>query len=595
MMRERIYEDLTLILRRTRIVFYICAALCVFLLFYYWKVQILDHDKYWKLGEANRTRVRVMTAPRGLIRDREGGILAENTVGFRVSLDRENTPDLAASVAAMSRLLELDPEVLRERLAKTGDRTAFQPVVVKDNLTLEEVSRLESRRLELPEVIVEAEPKRAYPRHRFATHVLGYLQIMAPEDLQSPLGKRHRPSDMAGRTGIERQYDAILTGTDGTLYEVVDSLGRSRGEISRREPVQGRDLWLAMDSELQQKAEELLGDREGAIVVLDTRTGELLTLASFPTYDPNGFISRFTPQEWVDLTTDPTFPLENRAIRGLYSPGSIFKMVMALGGLDAGAVGPGTTFYCAGSTVIYGNPFGCWLASGHGPMNLSDAIKNSCNIYFYQVGRRLGIDQIANYAQLAGLGRKTGLDLPGEKDGLVPSTEWKLRTANAPWFPGETISVAIGQGPLLVTPLQIACLTAFVARRGVPVTPRLARADGPPPAPDRVAVPASVFERVVEGMWRSVNDGGTGHAAAVAGFDICGKTGSTQVISRERAAQLAQQGREVKTHSWFSGFAPRGEPRVAVTVLVEYGGGGGALAAVLAHDLFELYARKYAR
>jgi len=595
MMKERIYEDLTLILRRARIIFMICAALGGLVLFYYWKVQILDYEKYWKLAEANRTRVRVLTAPRGLIRDREGGILADNTVGFRVSLDRENAADLASSVAALGRLLELDPEVLRDRLAKTGELGSFQPVVVKDNLTLEEVSRLESRRLELPEVIVEAEPKRAYPGHHFAAHVLGYLQIMTPEDLQSPLGKRHRPSDMAGKTGLERQYDALLTGTDGTLYEVVDSLGRTRGEISRREPVQGRELWLALDSELQKKSEELLGNREGAIVVLDARTGELLTLASFPTYDPNGFISRFTPQEWVNLTTDTTFPLENRTIRGLYSPGSIFKMVMAMGGLDAGAVGPGTTFTCLGSTIIYGNPFRCWNAAGHGPMNLSNAIKNSCNIYFYQVGRRLGIDQIAAYAQMAGLGRKTGIDIPGEKDGLVPTSEWKLRTAKAPWFPGETISVAIGQGPLLVTPLQIACLTAFVARRGVPVTPRLARAEGPLPSADRVAVPVSVFEKVVEGMWRSVNDGGTGNAAGVAGFDICGKTGSTQVVSREHAQQLAQQGREVKTHSWFSGFGPRDDPRVVVTVLVEHGGGGGALAAVLARDLFELYTRKYAR
>ena len=594
-MKERIYEDLTLILRRARVVFIVCAALAGLLLFYYWKVQILDHEKYWTLAEANRTRVRVLTAPRGLIRDREGGILADNTAGFRVSLDRENAADPAASVAALSRLLELDPAVLKDRLAATGELAAFQPVVVKDNLTLEEVSRLESRRLELPEVIVEAEPKRSYPGHRFAAHVLGYLQIMTPEDLQSPLGERHRPSDMAGKTGIERQYDGLLTGTDGTLYEVVDSLGRARGEISRREPIPGRDLWLALDSELQRKAEELLGDREGAIIVLDARTGELLTLASFPTYDPNGFISRFTPQEWVNLTADPTFPLENRTIRGLYSPGSIFKMVMALGGLDAGAIGPGTTFYCAGSTTIYGNPFGCWNAAGHGAMNLSDAIKNSCNIYFYQVGRRLGIDQIAAYAQLAGLGQKTGIDIPGEKEGLVPTSEWKLRTAKVPWFPGETISVAIGQGPLLVTPLQIARVTALVARRGVPVTPRLVREEGPLPTPDRVAVPASVFERVVEGMWRSVNDGGTGKAAAVEGFNICGKTGSTQVMSREHAEQLARQGKEVKTHSWFSGFGPRDNPRVVVTVLVEYGGGGGAMAAVLARDLFELYARKYAR
>lgn len=594
--KDRIYEDLSLILRRSRIVFTILTGLFVLILGYYWKVQILDHQKYWQLAEANRLRERVLPAPRGVITDRNGKlILADNKAGFKVSIIRENIKDFETSCRNISRLLSIEEADLLARIEKYGSVAAFQPVVVKDNLTNEEVAQIESRKLEFPELEVEVEPKRSYPFGMSAAHVLGYLQELTPEDLKNGAAQKRQWGDMAGKTGIERQYEDVLTGEKGRLLEVVDSLGRSRGEMTREEPRQGKSLRLSLDYDLQKKAEELLQDKEGAIVALDPRTGEVLALANFPTYDPNKFISRFTQEEWLSLVNDPAYPLENRAVRGLYPPGSIFKIVMAAAGLEAGFVDGRTAYFCAGSQEIYGNVFDCWFKPGHGMMNLTNGIKNSCNIFFYNLGRRMGIEPIASYARLMGLGRKTGIDIPGEKDGLVPDPEWKMKTSRTAWYRGETISVSIGQGPILVTPLQIADLVACVANRGVYVIPSLVLPENGNDKGGKTNIPIKrgTFETIIQGMWMSVNDEGTGRGARVEGFDVCGKTGSTQWISTERAEKLQQQGKEIrKTHSWFAGFAPRNDPKIVVTVLVEFGGSGSA-AAVLAGQIFEAYRLKY--
>jgi penicillin-binding protein 2 len=597
--KDRVYEDLTLVLKRVRIVFYILAGLFVLLLSYYWKVQILDHATYWRLAEANRLRERLLPAPRGVITDRGGQvILADNTAGFRASIIRENVKDYEKTCRDVGELLGIPVEDLKKRIEKYSSGPAFEPVVVKDNMTQDEVARIEARKLEFPEIEVGIEPRRSYPFGKAASHVLGYLQEISPEMLKDDrTGQRHF-GDLVGRNGIEKQYDTVLTGENGRLLEVVNSLGRSMGEMSREEPRQGKKLALTLDYDLQKKAEELLEGKEGAIVALDPRTGEILALASYPNYDPNKFISRFTPEEWMSLIGDPANPLENRAIRGQYSPGSIFKIVMASAALDAGFITADTSFFCSGSEDIYGTVRSCWFKPGHGMMNLTNAIKNSCNIYFYNLGRKLGIDPIATYARAFGLGRKTGVDIPGEKEGLVPDPEWRQRVSKSQWFKGETISVAIGQGPLLVTPLQIASLTARVANRGTPIIPHLVANEAATEDGGEKGVPArrEVLDTVVRGMWMSVNDEGTGRGAKVDGFDVCGKTGSTQWISTERAEKLAQQGKEVKkTHSWFTGFAPMSNPRIVVTVLVEFGGSGGAGAAPLAGEIFELYRNKYDR
>ncbi len=596
--KDRIYEDLSLVLRRVRVAFVVVGILFALLLAYYWKVQVLEHQKYWRMSEANRLRERALPAPRGVITDRTGKIiLADNTAGFKVSIIRENIKDFARTCRNVARLLEISEDDLRARIDKYRDTPAFEPIVVKDRLTTEEVARIEARKSDFPELEVGIEPRRSYPFGSSTAHVLGYLQEISADEIRSESGRGRRMGDMIGKTGIERQYEEVLRGEDGRLLEVVDSLGRSRGEMTREEPKRGGSIRLTLDYDLQRKAEEVLAGKEGAIVVLDPKSGDVLALASYPNFDPARFINRFTPEEWMSLVGDPTFPLEDRAIRGLYSPGSIFKIVMALAGLDAGYVSPGTTVFCSGSKEIYGVVRSCWFKPGHGSMDLVNAIRNSCNIYFYDLGKRMGITPIASYARLLGFGRKTGIDIPGEKEGLVPDPDWKKRTTGAVWYRGETISVAIGQGPLLVTPLQIAEMTACVANRGVPVIPRLAASEETPGAAgQRVPLRTEAFESVIRGMWMSVNAEGTGRGARVEGFDVCGKTGSTQWIGKERAERLAQQGREVKkTHSWFSGFAPMSDPKIVVTVLVEFGGGGGTAAAPLAGQIFDLYRKKYDR
>ncbi|MGB9835705.1 MAG: penicillin-binding protein 2 [Candidatus Saccharicenans sp.] len=592
----RIYEDLGVIRKRSKIAFYMILGAVILVVLYYWKLQVLDYQKYWKLAEANRLREIYLTPPRGLILDRQKIILADNIPSFKLSLIRDMVKDYEATLDKLCSLLGLSREELKNRIERYRSLPAYEPIIIKDNLKLEEVAVLEARKEEFPELRLEVEPKRYYPFHQLAAHLIGYLQEASPEEIKSNSDRTWIPGEMVGKAGLEKQYEEILSGKAGKLIEMVDSLGRSRGEVERIEPQKGQDLVLSIDLDLQKKAEELLQGREGAIVVLDPRTGECLAWASSPSFDPNLFINRFSPEDWLNIINDPGRPLENRVIRGLYSPGSIFKVTMALAALSSGIITPETSFYCSGSINLYNNNFSCWFKPGHGRQNLAEAIKNSCNVYFYQLGYRMNIDTIARYAGLMGFGRKTGVDMPGEKEGLVPSSEWKKKVLGQKWFPGETISVAIGQGPLLVTPLQVAAMTACVANRGRKIVPRLVMSDVASSSHERIGIPPEVLDEVIEGMWRSVNDGGTGHGAYQPGFDVCGKTGSTQVISKESAEKLAQKGEEIKKpHSWFTGFAPRYNPQVVVTVLVEFGGMGGQTAAPLAGEIFKLYREKYVR
>ncbi len=595
MERNGVYEDLSLIRVRTARVAAAVGVALLLIALVCWKIQVLDHGKYWALSEANRYRETAILAPRGLIRDRNDVILADYTPSFRASFVRENSRNFDRSVESIARLLAITPDELRRRIAKYATLPEFQPIVVKDNLDIAEVSRVESRRLELPELIVENDPRRHYRFGSLAAHVIGYLQEVNPEELKGSSYGGRMLGELVGRTGVEREYETQLTGVNGKVTEIVDSQGRNHGEAARVEPTAGGDVGLTIDFDIQKKASELLEGREGAIIVMDPRNGDVLALASYPTYDPNKFITRFTPQEWMDLMNRPDHPLENRVIRGQYSPGSVFKLTLAVGGLADDAIAESTTFFCPGFAQFYGRPFVCWRKGGHGVLNLTGAIQNSCNVYFYNVGRRLGVDRIAQAAEALGLGTKTGIDLPGEKDGVIPSEAWSRSERKSPWYPGETISVAIGQGPVLVTPIQVAVHTSIIANRGRKIVPHLLKSGAAASAASGAGSGASaisqrVFETVVNGMWRCVNEGGTGQGAKVDGFDVCGKTGSTQTIGRETVERL---GLQVKPHSWFTGFAPRDNPRVQVTVLVEFGGMGGATAAPLAKELFALYKEKY--
>ena len=605
MSQNKIYEDLTLVVGRAQKTFIVFIVVFLLLVLFFWKIQVLDHKEYWEKSEDNRIREVFIPPQRGLIKARDNTILARNIGSYKVSIIRENCENFENSLQIISELLDLEVEELRERIDKYESLPLFRPIIIKDNLTLQEVSRIEARRLEMPELLLQAESKREYPFGTFASHVLGYLQEISPEELQTETHRNRRPGDLIGKTGIEKQYETRLLGTEGRKFEVVNSLGRVVNVLGEEKPIPGETVWLTIDMDLQNIAEEILEGREGAVVVMDPQSGGILAWASYPNYDPNKFINRFTPEEWIELRENPDFPLENRAIRGLYPPGSVFKLTMGLAALQSGTISERTSFQCNGVTTIYRQPRHCWYAPGHGRMNLVSALKYSCNIFFYQTGRMMEIDTIAHYGKMLGLGRRTGIDIPGEYEGLVPTTVWKKEARGEPWYPGDTISVAIGQGPMMVTPLQVAVHTAAIANRGRPVIPHLVDSQRNNPNADLSDLGPSVnsllsidprhFETVIRGSWAAVNDGGTAAAARLPGFDVCGKTGSTQTMSREEIERLAEKDIIIKTHSWFTGFAPRDTPRVVVTVLIEYGGGGGETAAPLSKRLFECFWENYVR
>lgn len=606
MKSPEIYEDLSVIQRRSKIVFTVIKIIFVFLLIFFWKVQVIDHQKYWKKSEANRIRRLSVSPQRGLILDRNGNILAKNIASFKVSLVRENCEDLQQSYRRISDLLNIDVDEIEKRVQKFRFFQLFRPIVIKDNLSPKEVAVIESRKADFPELILQAEPKRFYPHDILAAHVLGYQQEISPGELKSEKYKYYEIGDLIGKKGIENQYEDLLAGKKGVALEIVDSEGRAIKRIDQEDSINGKNIKLTLDYEIQREVENILQGREGAAVVLSAKTGEVLAMASYPNFDPNRFINRFTPEQWMELAQDPNFPLENRAIRGLYSPGSLFKPLVALGALDSDIITSQSSFFCSGTTTIYGHPFSCWYEPGHGRVNLYTGIKNSCNIYFYNVGKSLGVQNIAENARIFGFGSETQIDLPGEKKGLVPDPEWKRETRGEPWYPGETILISIGQGPLLVTPLQVAVYTSAIANRGRKVIPHLLLSSTDSDAryiESRESFLVNLeknysrsdFEKVITGMWMAVNEQGTARAAEVKGFDVCGKTGSTQVVSTETRQKMEVRGKKIETHSWFTGFAPKDNPEVIVTLIIEYGGMGGSTAAPLAKKIFTMYKNKYAR
>jgi penicillin-binding protein 2 len=443
--------------------------------------------------------------------------------------------------------------------------------------------------LEHPELEIEVGQRRLY-RHRYQTaHILGYLGEVEESELATE-GSTYRPGDLVGKKGLERRYESLLRGERGEQMVVVDSRGRRVEEIDRSPADAGQDLYLTLDLDLQQEAWGILEGRVGSIVALDPRQGDILAMVSSPSFDPNMFARRLRSEEWQALIENPDRPLQNRAIQNVYPPGSVFKMVMAMAALDRGFVDPDRTkVWCPGHSLIYNNVYRCWKAGGHGTVDLRRALEGSCNVYFHRLGQELEIDRIAETALRFGLGSKTGIDLEGEKGGLVPSQEWSERARRTPWYPGETISVATGQGPILVTPLQVAVMTAVFANGGYLVTPRLYRDASTPPPKDLGFSPEDL-EVVREGLWKVVQGTqGTGYRAKVAGVEIAGKTGTAQVITQERRTDNDDLPEKLRDHAWFTSFAPYDDPRLVVVIFVEHGGAGSSTAAPLARALYERF------
>jgi penicillin-binding protein 2 len=519
---------------------------------------------------------------------------------YNLLLTREKSPRRPEETARMLApgINATEAEMLEAMEAGSSER-AHKPIRIAEGLSSAEVAFVLARQYEMPEITIDFRPQRRYENDQVAAHVLGYVgEITAGQLAGDEFGSR-RTGDIVGQTGLERQYDRILQGTDGIRSLIVNTTGREMGLIGEVLPVAGQDLVTTIDLDIQKASEAALAGRTGVAVVLDPRSGEVLAMASEPAFSPAAFSRGMNTAEWDALVTDPRRPLQNRAIQNQYAPGSIFKIFMTAAGLEEHIVDLNESVLCHGHTTLYGNTFNCWNTSGHGSLTIREALIHSCNVFFYLVGDKLGIDRIADHAMAMGLGRPTGIDLPGEVPGLIPTREWKRNRMSAPWYPGDTISVSIGQGAVNLTPLQLTWAVGGVAVGGNLVRPHIvhpgiveragAAAGRNVDVPDPLASEAyplgpETVEAVREALWGVVNGGGTGGRAKVVGFDVAGKTGTAQVVSSGAAGNNPA----LQPHGWFVGFAPFDDPEIAIGVFVENGGSSSA-AVPVAQQILQAY------
>ena len=577
------------------------VLIVVALLVSFWHVQIGQHERFLTMAENNHQRRLALRAPRGAVLDRDGQVLVENRHSLNISLVREQVEDIDAWIARVARTTGTDEAALAGIVERHRRAPSSRPVVVIRDASLAQVAAVAARRPELPGLVVEQVPTRHYPGATFGAHALGYVGEVS--DLQ--LSRAHfdglRSGDIVGHAGIEYAYNDRLMGTDGARHVIVNSLGREIETVREVAPVEGAQLELTIDYDLQRAAEEgfQAAGFDGAAVVLDPRSGAVLSLVSRPAYDPNVFASGIDAVAWRELLADPLDPLQNRALRGRYSPGSTFKVVMAVAALEEGVVAPEDEVTCRGGGVFYRRFFACH--STHGSVDMARALAQSCNTYFYKLGQALGVDLIHKWATALGLGRLSGIDLPHEVEGLIPSRAWKRATRGERWYAGETISVAIGQGQVSVTPLSMAVMMAAVANGGRVLTPRVLRRsfDGRTGRTEAEAVRAAsgvelapeTLATVRRGLWMAVNGTGTARRARLRGRDVIGKTGTAQVVSLSGRRAAASSELDLRDHGWFVFAAPRDDPRIAGVVLAEHGE-HGYLAAPIARHVIETFFAK---
>ncbi len=576
-------EELTL--RLSRLGFLVLLALGTIGLGY-WYHQILRAERYERLAENNRLRREPITAPRGVIEDVRGRLLVENIPSYSLLLDRTLVRDIDESLAFAASMTGTPTEDLQEVFDQQKSRSRFRPMLIAEDLDLVRVARFESMALEHPEFRVEVEQRRLYRHGEQTGHLLGYLGEATAADLERAPAQI-RAGDLVGREGIEQSYDERLRGFDGLRELVVDSRGREIDQLGRRPVTPGQRLRLTIDLDLQQEAQELMSGSVGSIVAIDPRSGAVRVMFSGPGYDPNLFTRRLRSDAWRELVSNPDRVLQNRSIHNTYPPGSTFKIPMSVAGLSEGVIDPDEKIYCSGSKKYYQRARRCWKRGGHGWMDLRSAIQHSCDIYFYDQGQKLGVDQIAHYARLFGLGTPTGVDLSGERSGLVPDVRWSQESRGHPWYPGETISVAIGQGPLLSTPLQIAVMTAMVANGGYRVTPHVVSGHGTPPR--LVELEKTALDIVADGLWAVVNENGSGASARLVEYEIGGKTGTAQVVEQKTWTDSDDLPEKFRDHAWFTSYGPFDAPELVVVVFVENGGAGSRTAAPMAKAIYESY------
>jgi penicillin-binding protein 2 len=575
---------------------YVIVGMITLLLLGFWKLQVIDSDKYGVMAERNRVRSIPIIAPRGRMLDRDGRVLVDNYPSFSVLLLRDDMAAVEKNLPAIADGLGLSLDDLKDQLSNIGNLPKFQPIVIKPEATQADVAFIESHRADIPLLEMLMVHRRRYLPGGFMSHASGYVGEVSEQQIEAGNGK-YRPGDVAGKSGLERQYNDLLVGTDGMRRVIVNSIGKEVGRLTQQEAIPGKQIQLTIDYDLQQIAEEALAGKKGAVVALDPSTGEILAFVSRPAPDPNDFAIRVSKEEWQRLNTDPDRPLLNRVTQAQLAPGSVFKIVMATAMLEEKVPPESFTTFCPGYATFYGRQFKCWVygKAGHGVMDVHNAIVHSCDVFFYNIGQRMGIERIAKYAKLLGLGAKTGIDLPSEESGLVPSEEWAQRVFHRKWYPGETISVSIGQGAVTVTPIQIASMIGGLASGGDFKQPHLLK-DAQNIGDRRVSISDSTVEKVTMGMYGVVNEGGgTGAAIKLQGIEFCGKSGTAQVIGADAKSRFGKGDKKFNNNAWFVGYAPRRDPEIVVTVLVEEGGHGASASGPIARDIIKAYYDKKAK
>lgn len=562
---------------------YVSVAFVIVLLVGFWKLQVIQSGHYSDLAEKNGIRSIPIIAPRGAMLDREGRVLVDSYPSFSILLLRDNPKLIQKYLPEVESGLGISNEDMQDELEAAKTEPRFMPVIIKPEASEADLAFVESHRVDIPILDLMMVQRRRYPYGEELANAIGYVGEVSAQELDQSDG-RYRPGDIVGKAGLEKEYNGQLEGTDGMRRVVVNSVGKVMRTLDNVEAIPGKPIQLTIDSDLQSVAEHDMADKEGAVVAMDARTGAILAMVSRPTFNPNDFAVRIPPKEWKELNTNPETPLLNRAIQAQLAPGSVFKIVMATAMLESKALPPTYTVYCPGSAVFYGRVFHCDHA--HGEVDLHKAIVASCDVYFYNVGKQLGIDRISYFANALGLGHVTGIDLPGEEPGLVPSEAWVERVYHHKWYPGSTISVSIGQGAVMATPIQLARMIAAVASGGTLVQPHLLKDDSDLKT-TRFPLSQNTVDQVTAGMYGVVNepDGTTSETVKLKDIEFCGKTGTAQTESFDLQNRL---GKHLKENGWFVGYAPRENPEIVVAALVQKAGWGSSVAPIV-RDVVKAY------
>jgi penicillin-binding protein 2 len=568
-------------------------------------LQVIMGDEYRRLSLNNSIRLQNIDPPRGRIYDRNGDLLVDNRPSFDVNITLKDASPLQPTLEKLSRHLQTPADILLSQIKQTRGASAYQPRLLKPDVGRDTLAAIEVNKYDLPGVSVDVNLRRHYIHERMAAHLIGYLSEINPAELKSGSYPDCRSGDLIGKFGAEKGYENLLRGKRGGRQVEVNANGLVMRILKTVEAEPGHNIYLTTDQRLQHRAETLLEGVVGAAVAIEPDTGQILALASSPSFDQNFFVGGITHEQWDSLISNPFRPMSNRAIQGEYPPGSTFKIITALAGLEEGVIDDRTIFNCPGHYRFGNRVYRCWKKGGHGKVDIIKAVEESCDVFFYQVGDRLGVDRLAWYAKAFGLGSPTGIFLDQEAHGLIPTAAWKKKRTGIPWQKGETLSIAIGQGFNLATPLQMAVLAAAVGNGGNRYQPmildRIQSADGEvlqknePRLTGKLPISPANLDRVKLGLWKVVNgENGTARGSRLADIDLSGKTGTSQVVSRKEDETLAEEDIPIhlRAHAWFVAYAPSEQPTIAVAVVVEHGEHGSGAAAPIAREMIKTYLRK---